>query len=74
MEARVAARSGKTANISIGMWYDEDAGDIHLRIGRHGISTVNGNPASERGNPHLFRILAKVLRDEGKPQPGIVEE
>ncbi len=45
MEARVAARSGKTANISIGMWYDEDAGDIHLRIGRHGISTVNGNPA-----------------------------
>ena len=66
-------RSGKTAYPKIGVWYDEVAGDIHLSIAGQGLSTVNGNPESKRGNPHLFKKLAKVLADEGKPHPSIAD-
>ena len=65
--------SGKTAHPKIGIWFDEDAGDIHLSIPIHGLSTINGNADSKRGNPHLFNKLAKALRDEGKPHPTIIE-
>ena len=67
-------RSGKTAYPKIGVWYDEEGGDIHLSIGDHGLSTVNCDGGSKRGNPHLFNKLAKALRDEGKPHPPIIEE
>jgi hypothetical protein len=68
-------QSGKTAKVTIGLWFDEEAGDIHLSIPDHGLSTVNPDAASKRGHPHLFNKLAKVLRDQGKPHPaGIVEE
>ena len=67
-------RSGKTGQVTLGVWFDEEAGDIHLSIPGLGLSTVNGDPASKRGNPHLFNKLAKVLRDQGKPHPEIVEE
>jgi len=70
----MAQRSGKTAYPKIGLWFDEEAGDIHLSIPGHGLSTVNGNAGSARGNPHLFNKLAKVLRDEGKPHPAIIED
>lgn len=69
----MAERSGKTAYPRIGVWFSEDVGDIHLSIAGHGLSTVNGDPASKRGNPHLFNKLAKALRDEGKPHPEIIE-
>ncbi|MER8431373.1 hypothetical protein [Mesorhizobium caraganae] len=69
----MAERSGKTAYPKIGVWFDIDAGDIHLSIEGQGLSTVNGNAASARGNPHLFKKLAKVLRDSGKPHPTITE-
>jgi hypothetical protein len=65
----MAERSGKTAKVTIGLWFDERAGDIHLSIPGHGLSTVNGDAASKRGNPHLFNKLAKVLRDQGKVHP-----
>ena len=66
---------GKTGELAIGLWFDEEAGDIHLRIPDHGLSTVNADPVSKRGHPHLFNKLAKALRDQGKPHPkGIVEE
>ena len=67
-------RSGKTAKVTIGLWFDEQAGDIHLSIPGHGLSTVNADASSKRGNPHLFNKLAKVLRDEGKPHPAVVED
>ena len=67
-------RSGKTGQVTLGVWYDEQAGDIHLSIPGHDLSTVNGDAPSKRGNPHLFNKLAKVLRDQGKPHPEIVEE
>jgi alpha-glucuronidase len=64
--------SGKTAKVTIGLWFDEKAGDIHLSIPDHGLSTVNADAASKRGHPHLFNKLAKVLRDQGKPHPAVV--
>lgn len=67
-------RSGKTAYPKIGVWFDDVAGDIHLSIPGHGLSTINGNPESKRGNPHLFNKLAKALRDDGKPHPAIIED
>ena len=67
-------RGAKTAYPKIGVWYDELKGDIHLSIGGHGLSTVASDSRSERGNPHLFNKLAKVLRDEGKPHPPIIED
>jgi hypothetical protein len=71
---KMGKESGKTGQVTLGVWYDEEAGDIHLSIPGHGLSTVNGNAASKRGNPHLFNKLAKALRDQGKPHPVIVEE
>lgn len=65
-------RSGKTAYPKIGVWYDEEKGDIHLSIEGQGLSTVNGNPESMRGNPHLFKKLAKALHEAGKPSPPLV--
>lgn len=70
----MAKTSGKTAYPKIGIWFDEKVGDIHLSIGEHGLSTVNGDGSSARGNPHLFNKLAKALRNEGKPHPPIIEE
>ena len=70
----MAERSGKTGQVTLGVWYDEEAGDIHLSIPGQGLSTVNGNATSKRGNPHLFNKLAKALRDQGKPHPEVVEE
>jgi hypothetical protein len=67
-------RDGKTAYPKIGIWFDEEGGDIHLSIAGHGLSTINANAMSKRGNPHLFNKLAKALRDEGKPHPSIVED
>ena len=65
--------SGKTDYSKIGIWFDEKAGDIHLSIPGQGLSTVNANPASIRGHPHLFKKLAKVLKADGKPHPPVVE-
>jgi hypothetical protein len=70
----MSERSGKTAYPKIGIWFDQQAGDIHLSIHGHGLSTVNGNTGSKRGNPHLFNKLAKSLRDEGKPHPAIIDD
>jgi hypothetical protein len=66
--------TGKTGEVTIGLWFDEEAGDIHLRIPGHGLSTVNPERESKRGHPHLFNDLEKVLRDQRKPHPPIVEE
>lgn len=70
----MAERSGITGQATLGIWYDAEAKDIHLSIPGHGLSTINGNANSKRGNPHFFNKLAKVLRDQGKPHPAIVED
>jgi hypothetical protein len=70
----MTVRSGKTAYPKIGVWFDEDRGDIHMSIDGQGLSTVNADPKSVRGNPHLFNKLAKALRAEGKVHPPIIED
>jgi len=67
-------RSGKTGQVTIGLWFDEQAGDIHLSIPGHGLSTVNAEPSSKRGNPHLFNKLAMVLQEQGKLHPPTIVE
>jgi len=67
-------RSGKTARVTLGIWFDENANDIHISIPDHGLSTINGDAGSARGNPHLFTKLAKALRDQRKPHPTIIED
>ena len=67
-------RGGKTANVNLGLWFDEEAGDIHLSIPGQGLSTGSADASSKRGNPHLFNKLAKLLREHGKPHPPVVEE
>ncbi|WP_352628515.1 hypothetical protein [Mesorhizobium sp. M0496] len=42
----MAVRNGKTAYPKIGVWLDIEAGDIHVSIEGHGLSTVNANAAS----------------------------
>lgn len=71
---KMSKSSGKTGQVTLGVWFDEAVGDIHMSIPGHGLSTVNSDTASKRGNPHLFNKLAKVLRDQGKPYPEIVED
>lgn len=63
----------KTAYARIGLWFNEETGSIHLSIPGPGLSTVNAKPESQRGHPHLFNKLAKVLRDQGKPHPAVIE-
>ncbi|MCP5432222.1 MAG: hypothetical protein H6923_03015 [Alphaproteobacteria bacterium] len=70
----MTSESHKTAYPKIGIWFDGQSGDIHLSIAGHGLSTVNAKADNKRGNPHLFNKLAKVLRDEGKPHPEIIED
>ncbi|MGE4411609.1 MAG: hypothetical protein AB7D33_13690 [Sphingobium sp.] len=67
-------RSGKAATPEIGIWYDEEAGDIHLSLAGQGLSTVRDRQDSKCGNSHLFNKLARILREQGKPHPPIAGE
>ena len=40
--------SGKTGQVTLGVWFNEETGDIHLSIPGHGLSTVGGGPAKEQ--------------------------
>ena len=64
----------KTARVTIGVWYDQQDGEIHLSIPDFGLSTISSDREKKRGHPHLFNKLAKVLREQGKPHPPIVED
>jgi hypothetical protein len=61
--------TGRTVYPKIGVWYREDTGNIHLSIEGQGFSTVNPDPLSKRGNPHLFAKLAAALRQAGAAHP-----
>jgi len=65
----MARGSDKTVNVEIGIWYDEERDHIAIRIPDHDLSSVNFDPVSKRGNPSLYKKLAAVLRDAGKPFP-----
>lgn len=61
--------TGRTIYPKIGVWYRGDTGHIHLSIEGQGLSTVNDDPSSVRGHPHLYNKLAEVLRAAGAEAP-----
>ena len=63
--------TGRTVYPRIGIWYREDSGHIHLSIEGQGFSTVGADPAGKRGHPHLYRKLARLLREAGAEHPPI---
>ena len=65
--------TGRAIYPKIGLWYREDPVHIPMSIDGHGFSTVNINPVSMRGNPHLYAKLAKIFGDGGSDHPPIQE-
>lgn len=68
-----ASGSGRTVYPKIGIWYRAETGHIHLSIEGEGLSTVNSDPVSMRGHPHLYRKLARVLRGAGAAHPDLAD-
>lgn len=70
-----ASGPGRSIYLEVGVWWDAEQGHIHLTAknvpGFH--TTVSAKPDSKRGHPNLFAKLAKVLKDNGAPHPGIPE-
>ena len=70
------SKPGKSVYLHVGVWYNEETGNIHLTArdveGFH--TTVNGKTDSVRGHPNLFAKLAGVLKNAGAPHPEIDEE
>lgn len=61
----------KTARRTLGVWFNEKSGHIHLAspgLGKF-ISTVSNDPKSKRYHPDIYRKLARVLCDAGLPAP-----
>lgn len=71
---RPSAKGDRTVYLSVGAWYDAETGHIHLTVPSSGWfhSTVNNNPESVRGHPNLYRKLARVLKEAGKPYPQVL--
>lgn len=62
--------AAKTVKLDVSIWYNARTGHIHIAArDRRFISTVSADPDSARSHPHLFRKLAKYLRDAGAPAP-----
>jgi hypothetical protein len=55
--------------MKISFW-QEDNKTIKINIGKQegitGITSVNSNETSVRGNPHMFNQLKQILINEGK--------
>lgn len=58
-----------THTMPISFW-QADKNTIKMSFGEHegitGITSVNDNEISKRGNPHLFKQLKQILMNEGK--------
>ncbi|AVT82033.1 hypothetical protein [Rhodopseudomonas palustris] len=74
-DIRRSEKGGNTAYLNIGAWYDDKTGEIHLTLPNSGWfhTTVNGKLGSRRGNPNLYRKLARALKEAGVPGPEPVE-
>jgi hypothetical protein len=68
-------RGGNSAYLHMGAWYDQKTGHIHLTIpGTSWFhSTVTDDSKSVRGNPNLYAMLARALREAGVPGPNVDE-
>ena len=60
---------GKTVRLDVGIWFNDQTGQIHIAAKGKFISTVSGDPKSKRYHPNLYDKLAAVLRDADKPHP-----
>lgn len=58
-----------THHMGISFW-QENSKSIKISFGKQegitGITSVNDNVISKRGNPHLFKQLKQILINEGK--------
>lgn len=61
----------KTARLNLSVWYKPETGHIHLALPETDwfITTVNDEETSKRGHPHLYRKLARALKEAGLPGP-----
>ena len=62
----------KTIRVEIGIWYNETDGKIRISVPSvpsFKLTTVNCDPGSRRGHPHLYETLAQLLRDRGVSAP-----
>lgn len=55
-------------DVTIHIWYDEAYEAIKKRVGNK-LTSVNNRPESKRGNPSLYKKLAKELKAAGKKFP-----
>ena len=55
-------------DLQIHVWADRGMDCIKMRISRE-LTSVNNDPGSKRGNPSLYKKLARALRDAGKAYP-----
>lgn len=62
---------GKTVYFRIGIWYDEDSGEIRVQSdeAESFMASVSRDPDSRHGDPSLYDHLAKVLRGAGAKAP-----
>ncbi len=58
-----------THKMEISFWQDKND-SVKITFGKHegitGITSVNDNVISKRGNPHLYKQLRQILVNEGK--------
>lgn len=61
----------KTTTVRLSIWWEPEAQEIHIASNdtERFITTVNDDPTNRRGHPNLFRKLADILREDGKPAP-----
>ncbi len=60
---------GKQVKRELSFYYSTNSRRIHLFIGGDCRASVSNDPDRVNYHPELFRKLANLLREEGKPAP-----
>ena len=75
---RKAKHGGKTVYLDdegrIKIWWKKDINHIAIVVEGQFQSSVSPDPQDTYRHPHLFKKLAKCLRDAGAPHPPITED
>ena len=66
-----ASKPGNAVYAKVGVWFEEDTGQIHLTIPGSGWfhTTVNAKDGSIRCHKNLFAKMGRLLREQGVPAP-----
>lgn len=61
----------KTISFPVSVWFVPETGQFHIaRPTRDDcVTTVNADPRSARGHPHLFSKLSSIMQEHGAPGP-----